>query len=256
MNPPEQTPENPPVSNPINSTPGQQERVLAVLAKKVDDLERELYEVKHEKIIKETQLPPEILAQLGITSNPPRRLKRGNGFRPLLAHEITEAKRVLKEKRPEVNEAMVSRYLGVNYFTYKKYARMYGLWEPKPNIKGHSGIYDAERGKHPLSEILVGKYPDYPIFRIKDKLIRSGTKEPKCENCGFKEKRVTDGKVPLILNFMDENSRNHLLDNMKLYCYNCTFTCGRGYIRTGEHYFDPDWLQGAEKDEAEENVRW
>jgi hypothetical protein len=105
---------------------------------------------------------------------------------------------------------------------------MYGLWNPKPNIRGQRNIFDPERGMYPLSEILQGMYPEYPVYRIKDKLIRSGVKEPKCELCGYHEKRVTDGKIPLILNFMDGNEKNHLLDNMKLYCYNCTFTSGRG----------------------------
>jgi hypothetical protein len=133
---------------------------------------------------------------------------------------------------------------------------MYGLWEPKPNVKGERNIFDPQRGKYPLSEVLQGKWPDYPVYRIKDKLIRSGIKAAKCELCGFSEKRVTDGKIPLILNFMDGNEKNHLLENMKLYCYNCTFTSGRGYIRKGNHYFDPDWLQDGDKDFSEEGVRY
>lgn len=227
-------------------------RVLSVLAKKVDELSKELYEVKKERLLKETQLPPELLEQLGLPPQPPPKLRRGRGYRPIMAHEILAAKEALKSKYPEINEAMVARYLGISYDTHKKYARMHGLWEPKPNIKGVKGIFDPERGRHPLSEILMGKYPEYPVFRIKDKLIRSKIKEEKCELCGFKEKRMVDGKIPLILNFMDGNSKNHILENMKLYCYNCTFTSGRGYIRSGAHYFDPDWLQDAEKDVAEE----
>lgn len=233
-----------------------EERVIAVLARKVDELTRELHEVKKERLLKETQLPPEILEQLGLPAKPPSRLKRGRGYRPLMAHEITDAKKAIMEKRGFYNEAMIARYLGISYITYKKYAKMHNLWEPKPNLRGQRNMFDPERGKYPLSEVLEGKHPDYPVFRIKDKLIRSGIKEPKCELCGFKEKRVIDGKIPLILNFMDGNEKNHLLENMKLYCYNCTFTSGKGYVRSGIHYFDPDWLQDGEKDAAEEPVRW
>lgn len=232
------------------------ERVLAVLAQKLDDLSKELYEVKKEKMLNETQLPPEVLEQLGLQPTPPPRLKRGRGYRPILSHEILEAKKKLKETRGEINEAMVARHLGISYQTYKKYARLYNLWEPKPNVKGEKNIYDPERGKHPLSDILQGKYPDYPVFRIKDKLIRSGLKEQKCELCGFHEKRITDDKVPLLLNFLDGDSRNHSLENMKLYCLNCTFTSGRGYIRRGKHCFDADWLQGADKEFTKEPSRW
>lgn len=232
------------------------ERVISVLAREVDELKRELYEVKKDKLLKETHLPPEVLEQLGLPPNPPPSRKVGRGYRPILSHEITEAKRILTEKRGGVNEAMVARYLGVSIQTYKKYAKMYGIWEPKPNIRGERNIFDPERGKYPLSEVLQGKWPEYPVYRIKDKLIRSGIKEAKCELCGFSEKRVTDGKIPLILNFMDGNEKNHLLENMKLYCYNCTFTSGRGYIRKGNHYFDPDWLQDGDKDFSEEGVRY
>lgn len=233
-----------------------EDRIIAVLAQRVDELSKELYEVKKEKLLKETQLPPEVLEHLGLPLKPPPRLKRGRGYRPLMAHEITEAKKAILDKRGVINEAMVARYMGVSYSTYKKYAVMFNLWDPNPNIKGRCNVFDPERGKYPLSEILLGKHPDYSIFRIKDKLIRSGVKLPQCELCGYKEKRVADGKIPLILNFMDGNEKNHLLENMKLYCYNCTFTSGKGYIRSGAHYFDPDWLQGCEKDIAAEGVRW
>jgi hypothetical protein len=197
------------------------ERVVSVLAREVDELKRELYEVKKEKLLKETQLPPEVLEQLGLPPLPPPPRKVGRGYRPILSHEILEAKKALVEKRGFFNESMVARYLGVSVQTYKKYARKYGVWEPKPNVKGERNIFDPERGKYPLSEVLQGKWPEYPVYRIKDKLIRSGIKEAKCELCGYSEKRVTDGKIPLILNFMDGDEKNHLLDNMKLYCYGC-----------------------------------
>lgn len=217
-------------------------RVIAVLAQKVDDLTQEIHDIKREKLLKE--LPPEALAELGVSEEPPARTKRGRGFRPLMAHEIIEAKKVVAERFPNgFNEAMVARQLRTNYFTYKKYAKMHNLWSPKPNIKGKKNVLDPERGKYPLSEILEGKHPKYSIFRIKDKLIRSGTKPEKCDKCGWHERSILTGKVPLFLNFMDDNTENHKLENMKLYCSNCTLTCGRGYFRSGKKYFDPDWLQ-------------
>ncbi len=225
-------------------------RVIAVLARKIDDLSNEIYEMKKETLLKETRLPPELLEQLGLPEPPPPKVKRGRGYKPILEHEIIEAKNALKLKRVEINEAMVARYLGTTYITYKKYAKLYGIWNPKPNVRGVPNLFDPERGPHPLSEILEGKHPDYPIFRLKDKLIRSGLKEQKCEICGFKEKRIVDGKTPLVLNFMDGNEKNHRIENIKLYCYNCTFTCGRGYLRKGTFQFDPDWLQDADPDEA------
>jgi hypothetical protein len=41
--------------------------------------------------------------------------------------------------------------------------------------------------------------------------------------CGFSERRVTDYKVPLLMNFKDGSKCNYLLDNLELLCYNCYF---------------------------------
>lgn len=223
---------------------GSLERTISVLAQTLDELVQEVHDLKKEKLLKETQLPLEALEHLGISPEPPSRIKRGHGYRPILKHEILEAKETLKAKYPNgINEAMVARHLRITYPTYKKYARMHGVWEPKPNIRGKKNLFDPERGKYPLSEVLEGKHPSYSVFRIKDKLIRSGTKKEACEKCGWHERSIANNKVPLFLNFMDDNSQNHSLGNMKLYCANCTLTCGRGYYRSGRKYFDPDWLQ-------------
>lgn len=226
------------------------DRVIAILLKDVQTMKEELHTLKTEKVLSETGLPQDVLEENGLFPEPPKKRKRGRGFRPLLLSEILEA------KEHSVNEAGAARYLGVSDKTYKKYAKEFQLWNPKPNIRGKRNIFDPERGKYPLSEILEGKHPNVSPFRIKDKLIRSGKKQPVCEHCGFSERRVTDGKVPLLLNFLDDNPKNHSIDNMKLYCLNCTFMCGRGYIRNGKHWFDPDFLQGAEKDEIDEQSRF
>jgi hypothetical protein len=223
---------------------GSLERTLSVLAQTVDTLVQEVHSLKKDKLLKETQLPPEALAHLGLPAEPPSRLKRGNGYRPIMKHEILDAKEALAKKWPNgINEAMVARHLRITYPTYKKYAKMHGVWSPQPNIKGKKNLFDPDRGKYPLSEILQGKHPDYSIFRIKWKLIRSGTKAEKCELCGWHETNLLTEKVPLFLNFMDDNPKNHTLENMKLYCPNCTLTRGRGFYRSGKKVLDPDWLQ-------------
>jgi len=145
--------------------------------------------------------------------------------------------------------AACARYLGVNYTTYRKYAKMYGLFKINPWGKGSKKRYwDPNKGKYPLNRILQGEFPNYPTFRLKDLLIRSETMKPECQQCGFGEKRITDEKIPLILNFEDGNEKNHKLENMRLLCYNCTFICGRGYIRNNRvevHFNDPDRMQGS-----------
>jgi hypothetical protein len=168
------------------------------------------------------------------------KLKRGHGARPLLQSEIAAAQAVSKSGRE------AARKLGVNYLTYRKYAKMYNMHTLlNPYNRGIKKDVDPEVGKYPLKELLDGKHPDYPVYRLKDKLIRSKRKDACCEMCGYRERRVTDGKIPLLLNFEDDDSKNHKMDNIKLLCYNCTFVAGKGFIKRGNKQFDPDVMQGS-----------
>lgn len=168
------------------------------------------------------------------------KLKRGHGARPLLQSEIEAAQAVSRSGRE------AARKLGVNYLTYRKYARMYNIHNLlNPFNKGIKKEVNPESGKYPLSEILQGMHPEYPVYRLKDKLIRSKRKDACCELCGYKERRIVDGKIPLLLNFEDGNCKNHKIENIKLMCYNCTFTSGKGFIKRGNKHFDPDIIQGS-----------
>ncbi len=148
-----------------------------------------------------------------------RRMKRGLGAKPLLESEIKDAQ---KKARSAMEAA---RLLGVSYNTYKKYARKYGIFEDLKNPDG-TGIrkgYNIKRGKYSLDDIIAGKYPDYPIWKLKSRLLLNGYMLEKCNNCGFEEKRLTDGKVPLVLDFKDGDRKNHKYDNLQMLCFNCSF---------------------------------
>ena len=134
-----------------------------------------------------------------------RRMKRGLGAKPLLESEIKDAQ---KKSRSAMEAA---RVLGVSYNTYKKYARKYGIFEDLKNPDG-TGIrkgYNIKRGKYSLDDLIAGKYPEYML--------------EKCNCCGFEEKRVTDGKVPLVLDFIDGDRKNHKYENLRMLCFNCSF---------------------------------
>jgi hypothetical protein len=172
--------------------------------------------------------------------------KRGKQAKPITKDEILDIQKV------SVSGHECARKLGVTYQTYKKYAKLYGVhtliqypWPKGYKPKGF--LTDPYLGKYPIDDILANKFPDFPIHRLKDKLIRSGKKESCCEQCGFKERRITDGKIPLLLNFDDGNNKNHSLENLRILCYNCSFTSGTAYIRIGAKRFDPDTLQGSAK---------
>ena len=146
-----------------------------------------------------------------------RRMKRGLGAKPLLESEIKDAQ---KKARSAMEAA---RVLGVSYNTYKKYARKYGIFEDLKNPDG-TGIrkgYNIKRGKYSLDDLIAGKYPDYPVWKLKSRLLLNVYMFEKCSCCGFEEKRLSDGKVPLVLDFIDGDTKNYKLDNLRMLCPNC-----------------------------------
>jgi hypothetical protein len=44
-----------------------------------------------------------------------------------------------------------------------------------------------------------------------------------CNKCGYHERRLTDMKPPLLLNFMNKNKHDWRKENLELLCYNCYF---------------------------------
>lgn len=99
----------------------------------------------------------------------PKRKEKNGIARVLLESEIKEA----REKSRSAREC--AKRLGVSYTTYKKYARMYGVHivcDPKVRkTKDLNSTIDPHKGKYPLSRILAGKHPNFPVHRLKDKLI-------------------------------------------------------------------------------------
>jgi hypothetical protein len=149
---------------------------------------------------------------------PKQRPKRGLGARPLLESEIRD----IQQKARSAAEA--ARLLGVSYNTYKKYAQMYDVFEDLKNPSG-AGIKKGSSagGFHSIDDILAGKHPNYPVWKLKKRLLLSGYLEEKCNNCGFEERRVTDFRVPLVLDFIDGNRKNHNYENLRMLCFNCSF---------------------------------
>lgn len=217
------------------------EKNISALKTELQELKETIRNIQTHQLAKDLQLPIEVIENSG-EIKPVRRTKRGRGAIGLLESEIRDA----QDKTYNASDA--ARYLRVNYYTYRKYAKLFGIW--KTNIfYRREGIYiNVEKGKYPLSKLMNGEFPNYPIYRLKDKLIQGGVKKPECEQCGFKERRITDSKIPLILNFEDGNEKNNRIENIKILCYNCSFCSGKGYIRRGRKFHildDPDRVQGA-----------
>ena len=120
-----------------------------------------------------------------------------------------------------------ARYLHVSYQHYKRYAKLYGLFESHKNQSG-KGIpkFLKAKGKEPaLLDIIEGRISaaHFTPAKIKYRLIEEGYLSEKCSMCGFQERRVLDYKMPLLLHFKDNNKSNYSKENIELLCYNHFF---------------------------------
>ena len=120
-----------------------------------------------------------------------------------------------------------ARYLHVSYQHYKRYAKLYGLFEDHKNQSG-KGIpkFLKSKGKEPaLLDIIEGRVSaaSFSPAKIKYRLIEAGYLSEQCSMCGFQERRVLDYKMPLLLHFKDNNKSNYSKENTELLCYNHYF---------------------------------
>ena len=147
--------------------------------------------------------------------------------KPLSKQQIQAAMNKTKSNRA------AARYLGVSYIHYKKWAQNYdsetheNLFEQHKNQAG-KGIPKFLNGsvKQPaVLDIIEGRVDPshFTAAKIRERMIGEGFLEDCCTSCGFNERRVLDYKVPLIMNFKDDNKKNYKLDNVELLCYNCYF---------------------------------
>jgi hypothetical protein len=149
--------------------------------------------------------------------------------KPLSKEDILRAMNVTQSNRA------AARYLHVSYIHYKKWAKNYdateegypNLFEQHKNQSG-KGIPKFLRANGPepaLLDIIEGRI-DASSFnpdKLKYRLITEGYLAEECAVCRFHERRVNDYKMPLLLNFKDNNKKNWNKDNIELLCYNHYF---------------------------------
>jgi len=144
------------------------------------------------------------------------------------------AKNYLKSEIENACEKTLSckaaaRYLGCSYNTFKKYAKKYGLFEKYKNPTGKGVKHSVSRGKrrapnkYELNDIIDGEHPGYDSGKLKRRLIEAAYKREECEICGFDEPRITDNKVPLVLQYKNGDRTDHRWENLELVCWNCSF---------------------------------
>jgi hypothetical protein len=177
--------------------------------------------------------------------------------KPLSKQQILAAINKTKSNRA------AARYLGVSYIHYKKWAKNYEATE-----EGYKTLFDQhlnQSGKGipkflsngtktpSVLDIVEGRVDasHFDAAKIKDKLISDGYLEESCSSCGFKERRVLDYRVPLLMHFKDGLKKNYKLDNVQLLCYNCYF------LQVGNIFSDRQ-IQGMEEYKTinESKVDW
>jgi len=140
------------------------------------------------------------------------------------------------------SNAEAAKWLHVSFSTWKKYAKRYIDSETgKTLFQLHKETGFAQRlvlpkTKYrrkasspwafqplPMADIFANKHLRYCISRFKDRLVKEGWKEERCEICGYQDRRVSDYEVPLRINWLDDNKRNYSLENIQLICHNCYF---------------------------------
>jgi len=151
--------------------------------------------------------------------------------KPLSKEDIVRAIKYTKSNRA------AAKYLGVSYQHYKPWAKRYKMDDgdiEAPNLfdlhKNQSGKgipkYLPNKRKDPNVRNIVETGTGWESFtpeKIKSRLVAEALLLDECHSCGFHERRITDYKAPLLLNFKDGNKCNYLLDNLELICYNCYF---------------------------------
>ena len=117
-----------------------------------------------------------------------------------------------------------AQYLGVSYNTFKKYAKMYDLFEQNKNQAGVGVTNKGNTGWGvKIQDLFDGKNPNYPHWKLQERVVRDGYLKQECSNCGYDDYREKDMRGPYLICFLDGDSKNHSLDNLHLLCYCCFF---------------------------------
>ena len=144
------------------------------------------------------------------------------------ANTLTEA-RIKWAIENSLSMRQASRLLNSSYNTFKKYAKQYGLWAPNQSgigiSKGRIGLPGIDEAVS-IKEIIRGKVPNIGAAKLQYLLIKEGYLLAECSNCSHSDCRK-DGGQPLLLDFLDRDSHNHELSNLRLLCFNCYYLLSR-----------------------------
>ena len=166
---------------------------------------------------------------------------------------------LLRAMRYTKSVKAAARYLGCSYQHIKPYFKMFKVDDDDPDSLTLFDVHKNQQGKgipkflpnrrkEPKVKNIVetgSGWESFTVEKIKSRLIAENYLKDECYKCNFGERRVTDYKIPLLLNFKDGNKINYLLPNLELLCYNCYFL----------HVADPITIEQTREIEGNQQVK-
>jgi len=139
-------------------------------------------------------------------------------------------------ERAQAGIARASRELGVSIPYFIKWAQQlipveWAEYKTRP-LAGIVKKGSSDISKRPIYvrslKILRGErqppkmwilYPHQTLAKLQ----HYGLMPDSCMLCGFAERRISDYRSPMLLDFLDGNQENWTQDNLRVLCYNCYF---------------------------------
>ena len=152
--------------------------------------------------------------------------------------KLVLTKKMIEDAQSQTKSNMAAaRWLGVSYLTYRKYAKIYGLWERHLNPEGIGIKKGYGKYRKPLDELL--SKPDRKVrlglAYLKNRLIDEGWTQEECNSCGYNEVVLGKDGVLLRIDFIDGNRDNHSIDNIRLLCPNCYYSFNGSFPSSGNY---------------------
>ncbi len=131
---------------------------------------------------------------------------------------------ILNAQENTKSAAEASRWLSVSFNTYKKWAKYYKVFEQHKNQEGIGIKKGWATYKVPIDDIILGKRQPpkkYSFSTLKKRLIEEGYFQEECSSCGYNETNLATNEICLNLDFIDGDTENFKIDNLRLLCPNC-----------------------------------
>ena len=152
------------------------------------------------------------------------------------------------------SNAEAARFLKISFTTYKKYAKMYvdsatgkTLYDLHTNQAGigiNKDAIKARAGQYNIDKILQGDFPNYPNWKLRNRLLALAILPERCNSCGYEERRITDDTVPLLLDHTDGDETNHRIENLQMLCLNCYYQqTGNPFNKDKENWWNYNLLE-------------